>query len=317
MGTGVVAVAEGHTRHMRALVIGAGGFVGRHLVAHLRDAGDDVVAIDRSAGGPDICDAYSITAHVRASRADVIYHLAGQSDVGRSWTDVLGTYRANVEGLINVLDAARTCSVGRVIAVLSADVYGRVSEAELPLDEQAPFRPISPYAASKAAADLVCLQAFLGYGLHVVRARPFTHIGPGQSAGFVASAIAARIAAAERDRTDAIPVGTLTTRRDFTDVRDVVRAYRLLALHGDAGEAYNICSGVDVTVQKVADTLVSLADRPIRLEPDPALSRPADVPVLRGDASRLHRLTGWKPEIHLDATLADVLDDWRRRIREL
>jgi GDP-4-dehydro-6-deoxy-D-mannose reductase len=302
---------------MRALVIGASGFVGRHLVHHLRESGDDVIAIDRSAGGPDICDPFGISAHISASNADVVYHLAGQSDVGRSWSDVIGTYRANVEGLVNVLTAARSAGVAKVVAVLSADVYGRVTEAELPLDESAPFRPISPYAASKAAADIVCVQAFLGYGLHVIRARPFTHIGPGQSAGFVASAIASRIAAAERDKVDAIPVGTLGTRRDFTDVRDVVRAYRLLARHGEAGEAYNICSGLDVTVQHLADTLVSLASRPIRLEPDPALSRPADVPVLRGDASRLHALTGWKAEIPLETTLADLLDDWRRRIREL
>lgn len=299
---------------MRALVIGASGFVGRHLVAHLREVGDEVVAIDRSSGGPDICDPYGITAHIGASRADVVYHLAGQSDVGRSWTDVIGTYRANVEGLVNVLAAARAAEVGRVIAVLSADVYGRVTDAELPLTETAPFRPISPYAASKAAADLVCVQAFLGYGLHVVRARPFTHIGPGQGPGFVASAIASRVAAAERDALDDISVGTLSTRRDFTDVRDVVRAYRLLAQHGAPGEAYNICSGTDVPVQLVADTLIGLARRPLRLVSDPALSRPADVPLLRGDPTRLHVLTGWKAEIPLATTLTDLLEDWRLRI---
>lgn len=299
---------------MRALVIGASGFVGRHLVAHLRASGDEVVAIDRASGGPDICDAYAITAHVHASRADVIYHLAGQSDVGRSWTDVIGTYRSNVEGLVNVLAAARAADVQRVVAVLSADVYGRVAESELPLAEDAPFRPISPYAASKAAADLVCVQAFLGYGLHVIRARPFTHIGPGQGPGFVASAIASRVAAAERDGGDTVAVGTLTTRRDFTDVRDVVRAYRLLAEHGAPGEAYNICAGTEVSVQFVADTLTGLARRPLRLEQDPALSRPADVPVLRGDPARIHKLTGWKAEIPIASTLADLLDDWRERI---
>ena len=299
---------------MRALVIGASGFVGRHLVAHLRDIGDQVIAIDRSSGGPDICDPYGITAHVGASNADVVYHLAGQSDVGRSWTDVIGTYRTNVEGLVNVLAAARASDVGCVVAVLSADVYGRVDEAELPLTEDAAFRPISPYAASKAAADLVCLQSFLGYGLPVIRARPFTHIGPGQGPGFVASAIASRVAAAERDELDAIPVGTLGTRRDFTDVRDVVRAYRLLAEHGEPGAAYNICSGGDVSIQYVADTLVSLATRPLRLEVDPALARPADVPILRGDPTRLHALTGWKAEIPITTTLVDILEDWRSRI---
>ena len=299
---------------MRALVIGASGFVGRHLVAHLHEIGDEVVAIDRASGGPDICDAYAITAHVHAARADVVYQLAGQSDVGRSWTDVIGTYRANVEGLVNVLAAARAADVQRVVAVLSADVYGRVAESELPLNEDTPFRPISPYAASKAAADLVCVQAFLGYGLHVIRARPFTHIGPGQGPGFVASAIASRVAAAERDGGDTVAVGTLTTRRDFTDVRDVVRAYRLLAEHGAPGEAYNICSGTEVSVQFVADTLTGLARRPLRLEQDPALSRPADVPILRGDPARIHELTGWKAEIPIISTLTDLLDDWRERI---
>lgn len=299
---------------MRALVIGASGFVGKHLVAHLRAAGDDVVAIDRASGGPDICDAYGINAHVRGAAPDVIYHLAGQSDVGRSWTDVIGTYRANVEGLVNVLTAAREVDVHRVVVALSADVYGRVEEHELPLTEDAPFRPISPYAASKAAADLVCLQSFLGHGLGVIRARPFTHIGPGQGQGFVASAIAARVAAAERDRLDEIPVGTLTTRRDFTDVRDVVRAYRLLAEHGEAGAAYNICSGLDVRIQELADLLVGMATHPVRLRPDPALQRPADVPVLRGDASKLRALTGWAPEIPLADTLTDLLEDWRARI---
>src|SRR5690606_37453092 len=194
------------------------------------------------------------------------------------------------------------------------DVYGRVTPDQLPLDEETPMRPVSPYGASKVAADYTCLQAYLGHGMHVVRARPFTHIGPGQSDRFVASALASRIAKAERDGLDEIPVGTLDTRRDFTDVRDVVRAYRLLALHGEPGEAYNICTGVDVSIQEVADTLVGLARRPVRLVPDPALLRPADLAVLRGDATKLHELTGWKAEIPLAVTLADLLDDWRARI---
>jgi GDP-4-dehydro-6-deoxy-D-mannose reductase len=237
--------------------------------------------------------------------------------VGRSWTDELGTYRANVEGLINVLSACRDAGMPRVVAVLSADVYGKVRAEDLPLDEDTRFRPVSPYAGSKAAADLVCLQAYLGFGMDVIRARPFTHVGPGQSAKFVASAIASRVAIAERDHLDTVSVGRLDTRRDFTDVRDVVRAYRLLAQFGAAGEAYNICSGTDISIEQLADTLLSCASRPLHLVPDPALQRPADVPVLRGDPSRLHELTGWKPEIPLATTLADVLDDWRRRVREL
>jgi GDP-4-dehydro-6-deoxy-D-mannose reductase len=300
---------------MRALVIGASGFVGRHLVTHLEEAGDEVAATDRASGGPDICDGPAMTAYLAQVTPEVVYHLAGQSDVARSWTDIEATYRINVEGLLNVLAACRIAGVAKVVAVTSADVYGQVSPDQLPLDEDTPMRPVSPYGASKVAADYVALQAHLGYRQHVVRARPFTHIGPGQSEKFVASALASRIAIAERDDLDEITVGTLDTRRDFTDVRDVVRAYRLLALHGEAGGVYNICSGADISIQELADTLVSLANRPVRLAPDPALLRPADVPVLRGDASRLHALTGWKAEIPLATTLADMLDDWRTRVR--
>jgi GDP-4-dehydro-6-deoxy-D-mannose reductase len=300
---------------MRALVIGASGFVGPHLVSHLEDCGDEVVKSDRASNGPDICDADAISQHIAEIAPDVIYHLAGQSDVARSWTDIIPTYRANVEGLLNVLGAARAAAVPKVVAAISADVYGNVQPEQLPLGEDTPLRPVSPYAASKTAADFLCLQAHLGWGMDVVRARPFTHIGPGQSERFVASALASRIATAERDGLDEIPVGSLDTRRDFTDVRDVVRAYRQLATSGVAGEVYNICSGVDISIQELADTLVSYASRPVRLAPDPALLRPADLAVLRGDASKLHALTGWKPEIPLTATLQDLLDDWRRRVR--
>jgi GDP-4-dehydro-6-deoxy-D-mannose reductase len=214
-----------------------------------------------------------------------------------------------------VLDACRAAGVPRVLSVASADVYGVVAEADLPLTEDSPIRPTSPYAASKVAADALALQAFLGYGLGVIRVRPFNHLGPGQSEGFVAPAIAARIARAERDGIDEIPVGNLTPRRDLTDVRDVVRAYRLLLEHGEPGEVYNVCSGRALAVQELADHLVRLADRPLTLVPDPALVRPVDLPVLRGDASRLHAATGWTPEIPIERTLADLLEDLRVRVR--
>ena len=163
---------------------------------------------------------------------------------------------------------------------------------------------------------MIALQAYLGHGLAVLRARPFNHLGPGQSDRFVASAVASRIARNEVSGSDEVPVGNLSARRDFTDVRDVVRAYRLLAERGEPGEAYNVCSGRDVAVQEVADRLVALADRPMALVPDPDLLRPVDTPVLRGDPTRLHEATGWEPTISLDQTLADVLDDWRKRVRE-
>jgi GDP-4-dehydro-6-deoxy-D-mannose reductase len=165
------------------------------------------------------------------------------------------------------------------------------------------------------AADALAHQAFLGYGLGVVRVRPFNHIGPGQSEHFVAPALAGRIARAERDGADHLPVGNLTPRRDLTDVRDVVRAYRLLVEHGEPGGVYNVCSGVAVTVQELADRLLAMTDHPLRLEADPDLMRPVDLPVLRGDPGRLQATTGWAPEIPLEQTLRDLLDDLRARVR--
>ncbi|RMH68489.1 MAG: NAD-dependent epimerase/dehydratase family protein [Actinomyces sp.] len=280
-------------------------------MAHLADAGDEVVE-----SGTDIRDHGALTAEFEVADADVVYHLAAQADVGGSWDSAVETLRVNVEGTLNVLAAARRAGVGRVLVVTSADVYGVVRPDELPLDESTPFRPVSPYAASKAAADLYALQAWLGHHQDVVRARSFNHLGPGQSDRFVASALASRVVANELGGGEVVRVGNLDARRDFTDVRDVVRAYRLLILHGSPGEAYNVCSGVDRPVREIAERLVALARRPMRLEADPALLRPVDLPVSRGDPAKLRAATGWRPEIDLDRTLADLLDDWRRRLAE-
>jgi GDP-4-dehydro-6-deoxy-D-mannose reductase len=302
---------------MRALITGGLGFVGRHLTDHLRACGDDVVALDRHRDpAVDITDPAGVAQAIAHARPDAIYHLAGWADVGASWQHPLAVLQVNAEGTLNVLEAARRAGVERVLAVASADVYGVVTEAELPLDEHAPLRPTSPYAASKVAADALAHQAFLGHGLGVIRVRPFNHLGPGQSEQFVAPALAARIVRAEQAGADAITVGNLTARRDFTDVRDIVRAYRLLIEQGSAGEVYNVCSGRDVSIQHLADLLVGQARRPIALEPDPELMRPADLPVLRGDASKLARATGWAPQIPLEQTLADLLGELRSRLQD-
>lgn len=301
---------------MRALVTGAGGFVGRHLVDHLTDAGDEVLTSDPSHGGPDITDAEALAAEVAAVDPEVIYHLAGWANVGTSWSHPAEAFRVNAEGTLNLLAAARQAGVDRVVAVSSADVYGKAPPEEMPLTEDSPLRPTSPYAASKVAADFLGLQAWLGHGLAVMRVRAFNHLGPGQSDGFMASALASRIARAERDGGTVLPVGDLTARRDHTDVRDVVRAYRLLALHGEPGEAYNVCSGTDVAVQDVADALLARAQVDLRFETDPDLLRPVDLPVLRGSHAKLTAVTGWEPEIPLDTTLGDLLDDWRRRLAD-
>jgi GDP-4-dehydro-6-deoxy-D-mannose reductase len=293
---------------VKALVTGAHGFAGRYLVEHLREMGDDVVELDRSGDrGVDIVDRAAVHDAVRAGRPDVVYHLAAFTHVGESWSVPTEVLRVNVEGTANVLDAARAADVARVVVIGSAEEYGRAGSADRPLTEDTPVRPTSPYAASKAAASLLALQAHLGAGLDTVRVRPFNHTGPGQPPKFLEPALAHRIATAERDAIDDIAVGSLDPVRDLSDVRDIVRAYRLLATHGTAGEVYNVCSGIGVTVRDVAERLVGLATRPLRLTVDPALVRPVDVPRLVGDGRRLRAATGWEPTYSLDETLRDVL----------
>jgi GDP-4-dehydro-6-deoxy-D-mannose reductase len=294
-------------------VTGAGGFVGAHLVRHLADAGDDVVGLDNRIDGIDICEADDLTEAVVKAAPDAVYHLAGASDVGGSWGAPRSTFLANALGTLNVLEASREAGVTRVLAVSSADVYGRVDEGELPLDEHQPLRPVSPYAASKVAADALAQQAWLGYRLPVIRVRAFNHLGPGQSDRFVAPSLAARIARNERDGGDQVPIGNLAPRRDITDVRDVVRAYRLLVERGEPGGVYNVCSGRAVAVAEIADRLLAMAQRPMDLVPDADLQRPVDIPVLVGDNGKVRAATGWEPRIPLETTLADVLADWRRR----
>jgi len=301
---------------VKVLITGAAGFVGRHLTSHLEASGDEVIGADRfGADGVDITDATAVAQLISRVKPDAIYHLAGWADVGGSWKAPVEAFRANAEGTLNVLSAAADAGVERVLAVSSADVYGKVEPSELPLTEDSPLRPASPYAASKVAADYLGLQAWLGRGLPVLRVRAFNHLGPGQTDKFVAPALASRIARAERGSGNhALPIGDLSARRDFTDVRDVVRAYRLLMEHGEPGEVYNVCSGVDLAVQDLADQLLAQARIPLRFETDPDLLRPVEVPVLRGSHERLTATTGWEPEIAISQTLTDLLEDWRERV---
>jgi GDP-4-dehydro-6-deoxy-D-mannose reductase len=303
---------------MRALVTGASGFVGTHLVEHLIGEGDEVTGLDRhgaqGAHGVDVTDGDATREAVAAASPEVVYHLAGWANVGTSWKHPVEVFEANAVGTLHVLLACRDAGVRRVLVVGSADLYGKVEPQELPLTETSPLRPTSPYAASKAAAEDLALQAHLGFELETVCARPFNHLGPGQSEGFVAPGLAARIARAERDGQRSIPVGNLSARRDFTDVRDVVRAYRLMIERATPGEVYNVCSGVDVSIDDLAARLLGLAGGDLELETDPELLRPVDLPVLRGDAAKLTEATGWTPEIPLEQTLSDLLADMRQRV---
>jgi GDP-4-dehydro-6-deoxy-D-mannose reductase len=294
---------------VRAYVTGGSGFVGTWLVRHLRESGDEVVASDLEV---DVTVASTVEESLVPAAPEVVYHLAGFAHVGESWSRPAVAFNVNALGTLNVLQAAGRCArKPKVVVVSSSEVYGRGGGTAF--DESAELRPVTPYAASKVAAEFLGLQAFLGDGLPVVRVRPFNHVGPGQGEGFVVSALARRVAEAERSG-GTVAVGNLAAMRDFTDVRDVVRAYRLLALSGEAGEVYNVASGRGVTIQSIADTLVSLATGPVRLEQDPALVRAVDVPVLLGDPSKLRRRTGWEPAVPLDATLGDVLAYWRQRL---
>ena len=293
---------------MRALITGGRGFVGQWLAAHLKDRGDEVAVIDIET---DVADGAAVRRVMADLAPDAIYHLAAMTHVGESWENPSQVLRVNVLGTAEILAAARALPVSpRVLVVSSAEVYGVVDPDQLPLDEDTPTAPASPYAASKLAAEAVALQAWRGYGQPVIVVRPFNHIGPGQSPNFFVSALAKRIVDARRSGADSLRVGTLTTRRDFTDVRDVVAAYRLLIEKGSAGGIYNVCSGIDIAMSEVAALLLELAGADLRLETDPALVRPVDVPVLRGDAGRLREAAGWQPVIPLATTLADVLASW-------
>jgi GDP-4-dehydro-6-deoxy-D-mannose reductase len=293
---------------MRALITGGKGFVGQWLAAHLNDAGDDVTVIDIET---DISDGPALRKAVMEAEPDAIYHLAAMTHVGESWENPSQVLKVNVLGTAELLAAARALPRAPIVLVVSsAEVYGVVSPAQLPLGEDMPTAPATPYAASKLAAEAIALQAWRGYGQQVIVVRPFNHIGPGQSPNFAVPALAKRIVEARKTGAGSLRVGTLSTRRDFTDVRDVVVAYRLLILHGIAGTIYNVCSGLDVAISEVAEQLLELAHAGLELVIDPELVRPVDVPVLRGDASRLHAATGWSPSIPLATTLADVLASW-------
>lgn len=272
---------------------------------HLESVGDVVDGFDLP---DDVTDPDALAQQFARFVPDAIYHLAARTHVGESWQEPLAVYRVNVLGTAAVLAAARACGIDpSIIVVSSAEVYGIVAVDELPIDERAPIRPVTPYAASKAASEAVALQAHRGFGQRVIVVRPFNHVGPGQAPTFAVPALASRIVEAATSGARTVSVGTLTTRRDFTDVRDVVVAYRLLAEHGKAGATYNVCSGVSIEIGQIARMLLSIVGADVELVEDPALVRPVEVPVLEGDPSALSQATRWAPRIGLDETLADVV----------
>ncbi len=316
---------------MRVLVTGISGFAGPWVATALVSAGHEVHGLVRGAGPwpvfarvplgddrlhrGDLGDA-GFARLVRDLAPDAVLHLAGVSFVPAAERDPAGAYRTNLGGTLAVLAAVRAHAPrARVVAVTSADVYGAVEPADLPLDEETPLRPLTVYGASKAAADVAAAQWGRAYGLDVVRARPFNHTGPGQDPAFVCSALARQVALVEAGRqAPVIRVGNPDPVRDFSDVRDVAAGYVAILERGRGGAAYNLCSGEGVSIAEVIAVLRTHARVPLRAQSDPALRRTHDVPRIVGSHARATADTGWTPRIALGDTLAAVLEDWRARV---
>jgi GDP-4-dehydro-6-deoxy-D-mannose reductase len=316
---------------VRVFITGAGGFAGGHLVEHLLTLPDMRITAavfeppgrnPRLDGRPveqrqlDLREAPAVHAAIADAQPELVFHLAAQAAVGQSFQDPWGTLANNIHAQVNLLEACRTIVPrARILVVSSAEVYGAAGPADAPLDERVPFAPANPYSVSKVTQDVLGLQYFLAYGLPVICARPFNHIGPGQGSGFVAADFASQIAAIEAGAREPVMfVGNLEAERDFTDVRDIVRAYALILARGEPGQAYNVCSGQAHSIQHLLDTLLSYSAIPIRVRQDPARMRPSDVPRRVGNASRLRALTGWEPQIPFEQSLLDTLNDWRARL---
>lgn len=314
---------------MQALITGAGGFVGGHLSRYLLEHTDWTVAgtvLDpaAAAGGPhprldlrpvDLRDREGVAYVIEDVCPDAIFHLAAQSSVSASFSDPWNTFENNIRSQLNLLEAVRQSGRDIVfMAVGSNEEYGAPRPEDLPQTEHSPLRPGSPYAVSKVSQDFMGLQHFLAYGTPVVRVRPFNHTGPGQSPRFVVPAFASQIARIEAGLQEPLmKVGNLSTSRDFSDVRDIVRAYHLAVIEGEPGEVYNLASGKPRSIKALLETLLSYSDVEIRVERDPERYRPVDVPIVYGSAQRFYEQTGWRPRIPFEQTLRDTLSYWREQ----
>jgi GDP-4-dehydro-6-deoxy-D-mannose reductase len=315
----------------RVLVTGVTGFAGSHLVDYMLERGDcEIFGIQRwrsrteniehfvdriSILQCDLRDASSTRDTLETVRPDWIFHLAAQSFVPTSWSAPTESLTTNVLGQLNLFEAVRRLGMScRIQLACSSEEYGMVFPDEIPIRETNPLRPLSPYAVSKVAQDVLGYQYWMSWKVDSVRTRGFNHEGPRRGPVFVASDFAKQIADIEKGRKPAVlSVGNLEARRDFTDVRDMVRAYWLALEKCEPGEVYNICTGRAWTIREVLDLLLSMTKTKIEVRQDPARLRPSDVPVLIGDNTKFVKATGWAPTIPFEKTLADMLDYWRAR----
>ncbi len=317
---------------MRVLITGVTGFVGSHLAEWALSQGAEVIGSlrwrsktehiehlrDRLALVEcDLRDVLSVRTLLEQARADWIIHLAAQSFVHASWSTPVETFTTNAISQANLFEAIRQLrSEARFLVIGSSEEYGLVYPDELPIRETNPLRPLSPYAVSKVTQDLMGWQYFKSYGLHIVRARAFNHTGPRRGETFATSNFAKQVAEIEAGLHEpVVRVGDLKPTRDFSDVRDIVQGYWRLLERGTPGEVYNLCSGMDWSIERVLNFLIGQSRTPgIEVRQDPARLRPSDVPVLRGSADKIQKSVGWRPSIPLETTLTDLLDYWRQRI---
>lgn len=315
---------------MRALITGVAGFVGGHLAETILAQpgwevwGSLITETDRPLVVPGV---QAITADLRepeqarvlveAARPEAVYHLAAQAYVPQAWADPWGTYHTNVRGQLNLLEALDHAKLkARVIVVSSNEVYGLAQLEDLPLHENSPLRPNNPYSVSKLAQDFMGLQYFLDRAMPVIRVRPFNHIGPRQNERFVAPSFAKQIVEIERGlREPVLRLGNMSAQRDFSDVRDITRAYVLAMEKGEPGQVYNIGSGQPRSVREMLDIMLAHSTVKISEEIDPAKLRPSDTPITYCDPAKFKRQTGWAPQISFEQTCVDILNDWRARIQ--
>lgn len=314
----------------KAFITGITGFAGSYLAENLLDNGYEVLGTYLSDNSKedflnkdkvtlyklDLLDEDKTSEVLNEARPDYLFHLAALTSPKSSFDNPAETFVTNVKSEINVLEAIRKNSLidTRILIVSSAEVYGLVDSENLPVDEDTPFNPTNPYAVSKLAQDYLGLQYAIAHKLKIVRVRPFNHVGPKQSPDFVVSGFAKRIAEIEKGKQEIMKVGNLSSRRDFTDVVDMMEAYRLALEKGEIGEVYNLGSGVSYEISKILEMLIGFSSVEIQTEVDALLMRPSDNPELVCDYSKFSALTAWKPEIPIETTLKNTLDYWRNII---
>lgn len=316
---------------MKILITGVTGFAGSHLADFAVSRGDveifgtarwrspsqniEHIADKITVIDADLRDASSIESLVADIKPAWIFHLAAQSYVVSSWKLPSETITTNIVGTVNIFEAVRRAKYSpRILVACSSEEYGYVEPDEVPITEDSPLRPLSPYGVSKVGQDLLSYQYFKSYGLDVVRTRAFNHTGPRRGRVFVCSNFAIQIVEAQKGLRPYVSVGNLDAVRDFTDVRDTVHGYWLALEAGEPGDVYNICSGKGYSIREVIEKLIATSGADVKVQVEPERLRPSDVPLLVGDRTKFTERTGWHPRIPFDQTLSDVLEYWRERI---